>query len=477
MELQNVLSHIKNHVKADFISVRQVQRRGLGITVRNENFEGLGESLDAGLMVEVMIDGHIGYGATNSQDLNEILKTAETAKENSLKTAKFALTKMDLTQRPSTVGSYESPAQQSIDDFDPKLAVDLLMSLNKEMNQDAKIINRMASLSVNELKTHYLTTAGADIRQKIVYSRMALSVTATDGNDSQTRSFGEAMPSQFGLEIYEKNKLLVEAKRIANEVLNLLEAPDCPTETMDLILMPDQMYLQIHESIGHPLELDRILGDERNYAGWSFVTPKDFGTLQYGSKLMNITFDPTLSGEVATYFADDIGAKATKEFLIKDGLLERGLGSLESQKRLGLSGVASQRSTSWNRAPIDRMSNINLEPGNSTLEDMIKSVKRGVLMMTTRSWSIDDYRNKFQFGCEYGRLIEDGKLTSIVKNPNYRGITSPFWNKLKMVGDKSTFEIGGTSNCGKGEPNQVIFVGHASPACLFENVEVFGGGK
>ncbi len=192
---------------------------------------------------------------------------------------------------------------------------------------------------------------------------------------------------------------------------------------------------------------------------------------------MNITFDPTLVGESASYFADDIGAPASKQFLIKDGVLLRGLGSLESQKRLGLPGVASQRATSWNRAPIDRMANVNLEPGNSSLNDMIKSVKRGILMRTTRSWSIDDYRNKFQFGCEFAQLIEDGKLTKVVKNPNYRGITAPFWNKLKMVGDASTFEIGGANNCGKGEPNQVIFVGHASPACLFEKVEVFGGGN
>ena len=192
---------------------------------------------------------------------------------------------------------------------------------------------------------------------------------------------------------------------------------------------------------------------------------------------MNVTFDPTVHGQFASYFADDIGNKATREFLIKDGVLLRGLGSLESQKRLNLPGVASQRATSWNRAPIDRMANVNLEPGTSSLEEMIKSVKRGIFMQTNRSWSIDDYRNKFQFGCEYGRLIEDGKLTKLVKNPNYRGITAPFWNQLKMVGDKSTFEVGGLGNCGKGEPNQVIFVGHASPVCLFTNIEVFGGGK
>jgi predicted Zn-dependent protease len=192
---------------------------------------------------------------------------------------------------------------------------------------------------------------------------------------------------------------------------------------------------------------------------------------------MNVSFDPTLVGENASYFADDIGNRATKEFLIQDGLLLRGLGSLESQKRLGLLGVASQRASSWNRPPIDRMANVNLEPGTSSLAEMIANVEHGVFMHSNRSWSIDDYRNKFQFGCECGKLIENGKLTRTVKNPNYRGITTPFWNSLKMVGDRSTFEVGGLSHCGKGEPNQIMFVGHASPACLFSNIEVFGGGK
>jgi predicted Zn-dependent protease len=240
--------------------------------------------------------------------------------------------------------------------------------------------------------------------------------------------------------------------------------------------MPDQLYLQIHESIGHPLELDRILGDERNYAGWSFIKPQDFGHLQYGSSLLNVTFDPSVSGEMATYHYDDAGAPAERHYIIKDGLLKRGLGGLESQKRLQLPGVSSTRASSWNRPPIDRMANINIEPGSTSLAQMIASTERGILMQTNKSWSIDDYRNKFQFGCEYGQLIENGKLTKIVKNPNYRGITTPFWKGLKMVGDTSTFEVYGSFYCGKGEPNQIIRVGHATPACLFTNVEVFGGG-
>ncbi|HWU43664.1 MAG TPA: metallopeptidase TldD-related protein, partial [Bdellovibrio sp.] len=175
---------------------------------------------------------------------------------------------------------------------------------------------------------------------------------------------------------------------------------------------------------------------------------------------------------LASYAFDESGNKATKEFLIKDGLLLRGLGGLESQARLNLPGVANTRSSSWNRAPIDRMANINLEPGHSKLEDMIRSVERGVFMMSNKSWSIDDYRNKFQFGCEYAKLIENGKITKTLKNPNYRGTTIKFWNALKAVSENR--ETYGSPFCGKGEPNQVIRVGHTTPYCLFGNVEVFG---
>jgi predicted Zn-dependent protease len=235
------------------------------------------------------------------------------------------------------------------------------------------------------------------------------------------------------------------------------------------------MMLQIHESVGHAIEVDRILGDERNYAGWSFVKLEDFGKLRYGSPLMNITFDPTVSNEFASYGYDDGGLKAEKHFLIKDGILLRGLGGMESQIRSGTPGVANFRASSWNRAPIDRMANINLEPRDSSFNDIIESVDHGVYMESNRSWSIDDYRNKFQFGCEYAKLIENGKFTKTLRNPNYRGISSSFWNNLKRVGDSSTFQIYGTPNCGKGEPNQVIRVGHASPACLFHDVAIFGG--
>jgi predicted Zn-dependent protease len=476
MKLKETLYSL-NDLGADYISLRSVKTQGLSMSVRNEIFEGLTTSEDHGVMVEVMMNGQFAYGATHSYNQKDIRECAEKAKNAALEAGRFGLTKFSALERPVTVGEYKSPGKMGIEDFKPKEATELLMSLSSAMKVHDHIISRSASLDLNEMEIHFVASNGSDIKQSIYRSGLSMSAVASSELGNQRRSYGDDLHTQMGMENFNKEKFIIEATRIANEALELLNAEECPTETMDLILAPDQLYLQIHESIGHPLELDRILGDERNYAGWSFVKPSDFGKLKYGSPLMNVTFDPTVAGQFASYFADDIGNVATREFLIKDGVLLRGLGSLESQKRLNLPGVASQRATSWNRAPIDRMANINLEPGHSTLEDMIKSVKRGIFMQTNRSWSIDDYRNKFQFGCEYARLIEDGKLTKLVKNPNYRGITAPFWNQLKMVGDKSTFAVGGLSNCGKGEPNQVIFVGHASPVCLFSNIEVFGGGK
>jgi predicted Zn-dependent protease len=235
------------------------------------------------------------------------------------------------------------------------------------------------------------------------------------------------------------------------------------------------MMLQIHESIGHPLELDRILGDERNYAGTSFVRPEMFGTYRYGSELLNVTFDPTVPGELASFAADHEGSPASREHLIRDGILLRALGGTASQARAGLPGVACSRAQSWNRPPIDRMGNINLEPGSLGLADLVARVERGVVMETNCSWSIDDSRNKFQFGCERGRLIRDGALGEVVRNPNYRGVSATFWRNLVGVGDRATVGVFGTPFCGKGEPNQVIRVGHAAPAALFSAVDVFGG--
>jgi predicted Zn-dependent protease len=350
---------------------------------------------------------------------------------------------------------------------------DLLADECRQAAIDPRIVARSAALERRRLEQLYLTSDGGDVHQQFAFTVPHAHVAANEGTETQTRSFVHAQ--QGGLEQLQRSGFVGCGRRLAEEALELLAAPNCPTGRMDLLLMPDQMMLQIHESIGHPLELDRILGDERNYAGTSFVTLDMFGTYRYGSDLLDVTFDPGIPEEIGTYAFDDDGTAARKVWLIEKGVLRRPLGGHLSQLRAGREGVANARASGWNRAPIDRMANLNVEPGESTLADMIASIERGVLMRTNTSWSIDDSRNKFQFGCEWGELIENGRRKGVVKNPNYRGISAEFWRSLRMLGNRDTFEVHGTMYCGKGEPNQAINVGHASPACVFSNVEVFGG--
>ena len=458
---------------ADWAGLRYSSETTSVRSVRNEQPEKNESTLDAGAMCEVLVDGHFGYAATADLSADGLKRAFDRALATTRATSAHKVHGFSHEQRPATQGHYQSPRSRSLESTQLAQINHCLMGASRAMKGSDLLVNRSARAMSVQTQLAYFSSNGADIRQRFDMVDITLSATAAQGMESQTRTWSHT--GQFGGEAFEQELWEREAQRVALEALELLHAPNCPSGSMDLILMPDQMMLQIHESIGHPLELDRILGDERNYAGWSFVQAGDFGRLQYGSKLMNVSFDPGRAHELAGYAFDDGGNPATRELLIEHGVLKRGLGSLESQQRSGLPGVANFRSASWNRAPIDRMANINLEPGTSTLDELISQVELGVLMQTNRSWSIDDYRNKFQFGCEHGQLIRHGKLQEVVRNPNYRGVTVDFWNRLAAVGNEQ--QAHGTPNCGKGEPSQVIRVGHASPACLFRGVQVFGGQK
>ena len=427
--------------------------------------------LEEGAMCEVLVDGHFGYAATADLSASGLQRAFDAAIATTRATSRHKVHSFTAAQRAVVKGIYESPSVTKLAATPLAQITECLMAASKAMAIDAKVVNRSARVMVVQTQIDYYSSNGSHTQQSFDMVDIALAATAAEGVQSQTRTWGQT--GQYGGEVFVPSVFAQQGLRVATEALELLAAPNCPSGPMDLILMPDQMMLQIHESIGHPLELDRILGDERNYAGWSFVKAADFGSLRYGSPLMNVTFDPGKENSFASYAFDDGGAPATREFLIEGGVLKRGLGSVESQERSGLPGVANFRSASWNRAPIDRMANVNLEPGTSTLEAMIASIEDGILMSTNRSWSIDDYRNKFQFGCEHGRLIKNGKLAGVVRNPNYRGVTVDFWNRLSAVGHEDVTY--GTPYCGKGEPSQVIRVGHSSPPCLFKGIEVFGG--
>ena len=471
LNLHGVLNQID--ISADWVGLREVRETTTYRAIRDGNPQINMRDTNHGIMVEVLADGQFGYFGCRNLSNKSIQQAAEKALTQAKASANNALFKFTDAVRPVIKDCFSSPYTKSVDTINAGMLNEILLKAYNQLKVNDNIVSAHAFAMIIETECNYVSSNGSDANQKFLMISSDYSAMANKDDVYQRRSDNHCM--QIGMEEFDEDLVMARARRVGEQALELLYAEDCPTDTMSLVLASDQMLLQIHESIGHALELDRILGDERNYAGWSFVREEDFGKLQYGSKIMNITFDPTVKHQFASYGFDDGGMKAEREFIIKDGVLVRGLGGKESQVRSGVPGVANCRASSWNRAPIDRMANLNLEPGESSYDDIIASVARGVYMETNRSWSIDDYRNKFQFGCEYAKLIENGKLTKTLKNPNYRGISNPFWNSLKMVGNIDTFKMYGTPYCGKGEPNQSIRVGHASPVCLFENIEIFGG--
>ena len=458
---------------APFWSLRYHDERREVLAMRQDTIEPPSLSFDRGAMLTAVVEGGYGYCATSDlsagglqQALDRATRWAEATRGKSVvryEPAKFSAPRGEYESPPGA----EAPSRGAIHD--------LLAAECQCANVDERIVERFAAIGLYEQERLYMTNTGGEVRQRFRFTVPYMRVTANKGTVTQARSLD--YEQQGGFDLVERARFIGSGARLADEALQLLAAPNCPSEKMDLLLMPDQMMLQVHESIGHPLELDRILGDERNYAGTSFVTPDMFGNYRYGSELLNVTYDPTRRGELASFAYDDEGTPAQKVFLIRDGLLVAPLGGRLSQARAGLPGTANSRACAWNRPPIDRMANLNVEPGTSSLEAMLGSIRRGILMRTNVSWSIDDSRNKFQFGCEWGELIEEGRRTRVVKNPNYRGVSATFWRSLRAVGDASTFEVHGTLYCGKGEPNQVIHCGHAAPACVFAGVDVFGGAE
>jgi predicted Zn-dependent protease len=463
-------------IDADFWSLRFVEEACEAFAVRKNVPQPWSLATDRGVMASVYAGGGYGYAATADTSPRGVRDVIERAAAWARATARHALIDSRSLPRPAPRGDYASPSL-SAQLPSRQEWFDLLQRESLEAGLDPRIVDWEALVDVRHATHRLVTSEGGDVTQRYRFLYPSISVTAHADGVTQQRSLNgqRGICQQGATEILARFHFTGSGRRIAEEAVEMLAAPNCPSGRMDVLLAPDQMVLQIHESIGHPLELDRILGDERNFAGTSFVTPEMFGSYRYGSERLNITFDPTRPEELASYAFDDEGTRAEKIFLIRDGILERPLGGAISQSRAGLAGVANARADSWNRPPIDRMANLNLEPGDASFDDLVASIEHGVLLETNSSWSIDDSRNKFQFGCERGRMIEHGKLGHVVKNPNYRGISAQFWRSLAHVGNADTVQVLGTPFCGKGEPSQTIRVGHASPACVFTNVDVFGG--
>ena len=484
-----MLDQLSNHARqaaprgVDHWAVRGVSERSQRLLVRQGIAQSPAVVRDDGAMVTVIAGGGLGYAATSDTSVAGLKAAFARATDLAQATAGKAVFDPSQLRMPQPQGRYDSVVAQDSARMSLADKIDLLRAVSSATRVDDRIVDWQASLWTVHVDQLHLTSDGAQAEQHWQMLTPAIQATAHVKGVTQTRSSAgqyNGFCQQGGLEVIDRSGFRSDGPRVAQQAIELTMAPTCPSGPMDLVLMPDQMMLQIHESIGHPLELDRILGDERNFAGTSFVTLDMFGHYRYGSELLNVSHDPQQAHEFAGFAFDDDGTSAQRQRIIEGGILRQPLGGAISQSRarargFDLGGLATTRASSWNRAPIDRMSNLNVEPGDASLDQIIASVDHGVLMHTNCSWSIDDSRNKFQFGCEYGQMIRHGRLAEVVRNPNYRGVSATFWRSLAMVGDASTFQVMGTPFCGKGEPSQIIRVGHAAPVCKFAEVAVFGG--
>lgn len=373
---------------------------------------------------------------------------------------------------------FETPVRE--DPF--RLALDQKLSLlteaEKRLHTGPEIKSGKASYTAWQEEKWYLSSEGRSYRTRLTHVGAGIEATAVGEGEVQRRSFPNSFGgdfSQAGFEFIRGLELTENAEDVGRTATDLLTAPGCPKGTLDLVLASDQLALQVHESVGHATELDRILAYEAGFAGTSFLKVEDLNHLRYGSLAMTILADATCPGGLGTFPWDDEGVAARSYPLVDKGLLVGFLSSREMAARIGqTSSGATVRGDGFSRTPLIRMTNVNLVPGDRSREELLHEVKDGIYMETNRSWSIDDKRLNFQFGCEVGRRIVNGEMTELVRNPIYSGMTPVFWNSLAATGNKATWHLWGLPNCGKGQPMQTMRVGHGAPLGHFTRVTIGG---
>lgn len=462
---------------ATYADVRILLTRREDILVKNERVASLEQTEDMGVGVRVIVNGAWGFAAAREVSPEAIDKCVSQAVEIARASATLKEREVILAPEPPHVAFWETPI--SVDPFTVSLdrKVETLRQCTQKMRKFPEVKVAVGWMSFQRKHQWFVSTEGAVIEQILTRSGAGIQAQATDGSELQVRSYPQSHGGQFmskGYELVEELRLLDHAERIADEARALLTADPCPEGELDLILDGSQLALQIHESVGHPLELDRVFGSEANYAGTSFATPEKLGNFQYGSPIVNIVADATSPGGLATFGYDDEGVQAQRWYLVKDGILVDYLTSRETAARLGAQrSHGCMRADGWQNLPIIRMVNISLMPQQGTLDDLIADTKHGVLMAVNRSWSIDNQRVQFQFGCEIGWEIKDGKKVRMVKNPCYAGITWEFWGSCDFICGESEFVLWGVPNCGKGQPPQRAEMSHGAAPARFRKVKVF----
>jgi TldD protein len=460
---------------ADYADARAGTDESESLTVRNQEMEGIDRSTSSGVGIRVLAGGRWGFAATSRSDEAEVVRTARLAVEIARAASRRPADPVTLSPVEPIVASWRTPVEEDPFTVPLEEKVALLMEATRRLQGVEGVTFAEGGLDFFRRSTWFASSDGAAIDQVVVHSGGGLEATAVGDGDVQRRSFPNSFRGHIKAAGYEHVRtlgLIPEAERIGREAVELLSAPECPSEITTLVLDSGQVELQVHESIGHPIELDRVLGMEEAFAGSSFLTPADRGTLRYGSPLVSITADATLPGGLGSFGFDDEGVAAQRVPIIVDGVFQNFLTSRETAPLVGQASNGTSRADGWSHLPLIRMTNISIEPREGSLSEIIGDTKDGIFMATNQSWSIDDKRINFQFGCEIAWRIRDGKLTELYKNPNYTGITPEFWGSCNAVAGREEWVLWGTPNCGKGQPGQVGRVGHGTSPARFRGVQV-----
>jgi TldD protein len=458
---------------ATYADVRFETKRVQVVTVKTGTVGALADVESRGFGVRVLVDGAWGFASSARREPAELERITRLAVAIARASALTRRAPVQLGPPVRSVGTYRTPIVRDPFAVPLEAKLDLLFRADAAMRAVKGISVTEASLECQRVEKTFASTEGAYVEQELIETGGGIEALAVGEHEVQKRSY----PNSFGrhqgtagYEFVEAMDLVGNAPRIAEEAVQLLSARQCPSEITTLILDPTQTALQVHESCGHPIELDRVLGMEASYAGTSFLTPDKRHTFRYGSEHVTIVADATVPGGLGTFGYDDEGVPAQRTVIVERGIFRNYLTSRETAALFGEPSNGTMRADGWNRIPLIRMTNINLEPGPWRLEDLIADTDRGVYMQTNKSWSIDDKRLNFQFGTEIAWEIRGGKLGALLKNPTYTGITPEFWNSCDAVCRE--WAVWGTPNCGKGQPAQIAHVGHGAAAARFRNVRI-----
>lgn len=464
---------------ASYADARYVSGKLQSVSMRNGKTEIVMENEDRGFGIRVLAKGAWGFASTCKEDKKSIKKCVKDAVKIAKASSKVKKENVNIGSARPVDAKYRTHIKKEPFDVPIEEKIEILLEAHQKMKDFEKVNLTEGEINLWKQSTDFLSSEGSFIEQEIYHTGGGVYATAQEGMEVQVRSYPAALGGDYraaGFEFIEELDLAGNAAKLADEAGKLLKAPQCPHGETDLILTGSQLALQVHESCGHPIELDRVLGMEASYAGTSFLTPEKQGNFKYGSEVVNITADATLEGGLGSFGYDHEGIPAQRTEIVKKGIFMDYLTSRETASKFGRESNASMRADGWNRIPLIRMTNINLEPGDWELEEIIKDTSDGIIMENTRSWSIDEKRINFQFGTEVAYKIKDGSIEGLLRNPTYTGITPEFWGSCDAVANKKTWRLWGIPGCGKGEPMQVMHVGHGASAARFKNTTV-GVGK